>query len=122
MKVIFGKPYKTYSRSLGRIGADGVLSLIQRVDDEGKPEHERRWSIRQVGRGHYSGSMSEASGPIDIQEVDGRYHFRFKMTGHMSVDEWLMPMDGGRSAHTELAVRKFGLTVARGEAVIRKLG
>jgi hypothetical protein len=66
--------------------------------------------------------MSEASGPIDIQEVDGRYHFRFKMTGHMSVDEWLMPMDGGRSAHTELAVRKFGLTVARGEAVIRKLG
>jgi hypothetical protein len=40
----------------------------------------------------------------------------------MSVDEWLMPMDGGRSAHTELTVRKFGLTVARGEAVIRKLG
>jgi hypothetical protein len=54
--------------------------------------------------------------------VDGRYHFRFKMSGHVSVDQWLLPMDGGRSAHSEMTIRKFGMPVAKGEAVIRKLG
>ncbi|HEX6661326.1 MAG TPA: DUF3833 family protein [Sphingomicrobium sp.] len=122
MKVIFAKPYRTYSRSLGRIQPDGSLSLIQKVEDEGKPVHERRWSIRQVGAGHYSGTMSEATGPIDIQEVGGRYHFRFKMNGHMSVDQWLSPQDGGTAAQSVMTIRKFGMPVANGEAVIRKLG
>jgi hypothetical protein len=28
--------------------ADGSLLLVQRVEDEGKPVHERRWQIREI--------------------------------------------------------------------------
>jgi hypothetical protein len=121
MKVILNRPYRTHSTGIGRIAGDGSLLLVQRVEDEGKVPHERRWLIRQAGPGHYAGSMSEATSPVVIDEIDGRFRFRFSMKGHLSVEEWLAPLVGGATARTTITVRKFGMTVATSEAMIRKV-
>lgn len=119
-KVIFRKPYRTSSIGQGRIENDGSLTLVQRVEDEGKPPHERRWKVRQVAPGRYAGTMSEATGPVTIAKMGNRYRFLFRMKGNLSVEEWLTPLPGNRSASALTKVRRLGLTVATAEAVIRK--
>lgn len=121
MRVMLKKPYRTRSVGRGHFERDGSLSLVQRVEDEGQPPRERRWKIRQIGAGRFSGTMSEASSPVTIDEIGGRYRFRFKMKGNLSVEQWLAPMAGGRSARNRMIVRKFGMTVGSGEGIIRKV-
>jgi hypothetical protein len=120
IKVLFKNPSRTHSVGHGRIEPDGSLLLVQQVDDEGKAPFQRRWRIRQVDPGRYSSTMSQASGPVDIKEVGGRYRFRFKMKGNLSVEEWITPLPNGMSARNNTTVRKFGMKVAAGQGVIRK--
>src|SRR5205814_5217302 len=49
VKVMFHKAYRTRSVGAGRIEPDGSLTLVQRVEEEGKPPHDRRWRVRQTG-------------------------------------------------------------------------
>ena len=115
------KPYPTHTIGRGRIERDGSLTLVQRVDDEGKPPHERRWQVRQTGPGRYVGTMTDALGPVVIDQVGNGYRFRFKMKGNLGVEQWLKPIAGGNSAQSLTKVKKFGMTVATSDAVIRKL-
>jgi hypothetical protein len=120
--VLMRKPYHSHSTGIGVIKADGSLYLVQRTHDDGALPKIRRWLIRQVGPRRFSGTMSEATGPVDVQEIGGNYRFRFNMKGHLSVEEWMVPDAGGRSATTHTSIRKFGFPVAKLEGVVRKIG
>jgi hypothetical protein len=120
VRIIMKKPYRTRSVGLGRIERDGSLSLVQRVEDEGRPPRERKWKIRKIGPNRYSGTMSEAVGPVSIDEVAGRYRFRFQMKGHLSVEQWMAPQPGGMAARNSMTVRKFGMTVGTSDGIIHK--
>ena len=122
VKIMFKKTYKTHSVGRGRIEPDGSLTLVQRVEDEGKPAHERRWRIRAAGPGRFTGTMSEATGPVVIEQDGDGYRFRFKMKGNLAVEQWVTPLPGGKSARNRIRVRRFGMTVATTEGVIRRLG
>ena len=120
VKVITKKPFQ--SRSIGKgVISDGTLSLIQRVHDEGKAPFDRRWRMRQVAPGRFTGTMTEAAGPVLAEEIDGRYRFRFKMSGHVSVEQWLTPLPGGDVAQSKTIIRKFGMKVGSSEGTVRKL-
>ena len=120
VKLIMKKPFRSRSLGNGEID-DGVLNLVQRVHDEGKAPFERKWRMRQVGAGRFTGTMSEAVGPVTVDEVDGSYRFRFKIKGNVTIEQWLMPQPGGRTAKSRTHIRKFGMTVGRSEGTIRKL-
>lgn len=120
VKLIMKKPFASRSLGNGEI-AEGVLNLVQKVHDEGKAPFNRRWQMRQVAPGRFTGTMSEAVGPVTAEQVDGRYRFQFKMKGNVSVEQWLTPLPGGRSAQSRINIRKFGMTVGRSEGTIRKL-
>jgi uncharacterized protein DUF3833 len=122
VKVMMRKAYKTRSLGHGRIERDGSLTLVQRVEDEGKPPHDRRWRVRQTGPGRFSATMTEAVGPVTIEKVGNRYRFRFKMKGKLSAEQWMTPLPGGRVARNSLKVRKLGVVVATTSGTIRKLG
>ncbi len=81
VKVMFHQAYGTRSTGQGRIEPDGSLYLVQQVFDDGKPPHERRWRVRQVGPGRYTGTMTEASGPVTIDRLGDRFRFSFRMNG-----------------------------------------
>jgi hypothetical protein len=121
VKILFKKAYHSRSLGQGRIERDGSLTLVQQVEDEGKAPHERRWRVRELGPGRFGGSMSEASGPVTIDQVGDRYRFRFEMKGHLSVEQWLTPLPGATVARTLTQVRKFGMTVATTEGTVRRL-
>ena len=71
---------------------------------------------RAVGRWVARGLLTPA-----VTTPGGRYRFRFKMKGNVSIEQWLMPQAGGKSAVSKVTIRKFGMTVGRSEGTIRKL-
>ena len=121
MKMMMKRPYQVRSIGRGKIGPDGSLTLVQEVHDDGQPPHQRLWRIRQVGPGKFSGSMSEATGPVTVDQVGKDYRFRFKMRGNLAVEEWLFPNEDGKSGASKLIVRMYGMKVASSDATIRKL-
>jgi hypothetical protein len=121
IKIVMRKPFKSRSIGRGEIKPDGSLHLVQRVEDEGKPAHERRWHIREEEPGKFTGTMSEAKGPVTVDEVGGRYRFRFKMKGNVSVEQWITPLPGGKAANTKVTIRKMGVTVGQSDGTIRRL-
>jgi hypothetical protein len=121
VKVITKKPYRSRSLGLGQIRSDGTLYLVQRVEEGARTPFDRRWRIRQTGPGRFSGTMSEATGPVTIAEIRGGFRFRFKMKGNLSVEQWLTPLPDGKSARTKVTIRKLGLTVGSSDGTIRKL-
>lgn len=121
IKVLARKPYRSRTLGRGEIMPDGALHLIQRVEDEGRAPYDRRWQIRQVAPGRFSGTMSEARGPVTVEEVGGRYRFRFRMKGSVAIEQWLTPLPGGRAASSKIVIRKLGMTVGHSDGTIRKL-
>jgi len=121
VRTIMRKSYRTRSIGHGTIHPDGSLLLVQRVEEDGKPLHERRWKIRQTGPRSFAGSMSDAVGGVSVDQVGARYRFRFRLKGNLSVEQWLAPLPGGRSANNSMTVRKFGVKVGTGQGIIRKV-
>lgn len=121
VKVVMKKPFKSRSLGRGEIRPDGSLLLVQRVQEEGRPARERRWHIRKVASSRYAGTMNEASGPVTIEEVGGKFRFRFKMKGGLAVEQWLTPLPGGASALSQVTIKKMGVKVGHSEGRVRKL-
>jgi hypothetical protein len=121
VRIAMKKPFRSRAIGKGAIRPDGSLELIQRVEDEGQQPRERRWRMRQVAPGRYYGTMSEAKGPVIVEEVEGRYRFRFRMEGSVAIEQWLTPMPDGRSARSVVTIRKYGVRVGGSDAIIRKL-
>ena len=121
VKVMMKKPYRSQTVGRGQIMPDGSLSLVQQVHDHGKPASQRRWLIREVSPGRYTGTMSDAVGPVHIQRVGGRFLFKFMMKGKLAVEQWLTPLPGGKAATSKVTVKKLGMRVASSEGTIRKL-
>ena len=121
IKLLMKKPFRSHSVGRGTIAPDGTLVLVQQVEEEGKPRRERRWKIRRIAPNRFSGTMSEASGPVMVEEIDGRYRFRFKMKGNVSIEQWLSPLPGGTAARSSIIIRKLGMKVGSGTGTIRKL-
>lgn len=121
IKVVMKKAMRSRSIGRGTIKSDGSLDLVQRVEDEGKPVRERRWTIRPAGANRYIGTMNEATGPVVIDAIGDKFRFRFKMKGNLAVEQWITPNAGGKSGTNQLTIKKMGVTVARSEGTIRKL-
>ena len=121
IRILLGKAFVTRSVGHGRFERDGTMVFVQRVVDQGRPARERRWKIRQTGPRHFTGTMSEAIGPVTIEEIAGRFRFRFRMKGNLSVEQWLIPLAGGTAARNTLTIRKFGVKVATSEGMLRKV-
>jgi hypothetical protein len=121
VKIAMKKPFRSRAVGKGEIKADGSLELVQRVEDEGEQPRDRRWRMRRTAPGRYAGTMSDARGPVTVEEVGGRYRFRFRMEGNIAVEQWLTPMPDGRSARSVVTIRKYGVRVGGSDAVIRKL-
>ncbi|WP_395622238.1 hypothetical protein [Sphingomonas daechungensis] len=118
--LITREPYKARTIGQGKIQPDGSLVLVQRVEDEGKKPYQRRWHMKQVAPGRYVGTMSEARGPVTAEEVGDRFRFRFKLKGGVSVEQWIIPLAGGRAAHSLITIKKLGIKVGSSTGMITR--
>lgn len=122
LKVALHRATTTLVEGNGRVAADGSIVLDQTVRREGKPATQRQWVLHPAGTDRYTGTLSDAVGPVDGRVHGAVLHLRFAMKGGLQAEQFLDLQPGGTVARNVMIIRKLGLPVARLDETITRLG
>lgn len=120
LKVIFESPEKIAVDSFGTSEKDGSLVLKQVIHEPGKPARTRYWRMRQDGPSQFSGTLTDAASPVRVDVKGDQVRIRYTGQNHLNFDQVLTPA-GPNEVHNAMRVRRFGITVAHYDEIIRKL-
>lgn len=120
LKIIFQSPEKMSVDSEGSAEKDGSLLLKQTIHEPGKPPRIRYWRMRQTGPNLFEGTLTDAAGPVRVDVQRNRLRIRYEAKNHLNFDQWLTPT-GPRQVNNAMKVKRFGITVAHYDEVIRKV-
>jgi hypothetical protein len=120
IKVAFHKPLRHVTDSVGKRAANGDLILVDDIKEEGKPRKQRRWVMRKVGPSHFTGTLTDAVGPVDVVVNGGEARIRYRMKGGVSVDQTLTVRDS-RTLANHVSAKKLGVRLGKLDGTIRKL-
>lgn len=112
LKELLGKEKPTRTVSVGHVDKDGWLILDQKVSVEGDPVRQRRWRLRQTSPGKFSGTLSDAKGPVEAEVTGQTVHIRYKMKGNLKVEQLLTPLPSGHALNNRATFFKWGMKVA----------
>ena len=107
--------------SIGRTEPDGTLVLDQDIRLDGK-QQQRTFRIRRSADGSWTGTLSDASGPVSASVRGPTLSLAYPMKrGGMRMNQMLTLQPGGRTLLNRARVTLLGVTVARIEETIEKL-
>ena len=121
MKIAFHRATPLIVDSVGGKGDKGDFVLIDTIHEGDKPVRTRKWIMRQSAPGHFTGSLSDAVGPVDIDVSGNSALVQYTMKGGLKVRQQMDLVGDGRALANHVVVRKFGLKFATVEGKIRKL-
>ena len=121
LKVILHRRQRMLVIGSGVAGPAGSIVLDQEVRRGHEAPTHRMWRLQAVGGGRYTGTLTDAVGPV-IAKVDGnRLHLRFAMKDGLRAQQWLYVQAGGQVARNRMVVTKLGFPVASlDETIVRK--
>lgn len=120
LKIVFHSTSKLIVDSVGRRqGNEFVQTDI--VHEGSKPARTRIWRTHEIAPGHFGGTLSDATGPVDIIVRGDSVVIRYTMTGGLDIEETMTLQADGKSLTNHVIAKKFGLTFAHVDGVIRKL-
>lgn len=112
LKVILRAAKPVTVRGSGRRQPDGALVLDQWVTEGSKPPRPRHWRLWQIAPGRYTGTLTDARGPV-TGAVQGRtLRLSFTSDGGFRVRQTLTLQPDGRTLANRLEARRFGIRVA----------
>jgi hypothetical protein len=117
--TLLARPVKLLVESVGRREGESLI-LDQTIREGAKPPRNRRWIMRPVAPGRYTGTLTDAVGPVNVTVTGSRATIRYRMRGGLDVDQQLTLQAGERTLLNRLHVRKFGIKVATVEETIHK--
>ena len=107
------KPARTVTvDSVGTLQANGSISLAQHIVTPGDKPRDRVWNLRMVAPGRYTGSLTDANGPVETIAIGRAIRIRYPMKSGLQVEQWLVALPGGRALDNRLNVTKWGMNVA----------
>lgn len=119
LKIILRTKQPITVDGIGRIEADGSLVLSQQVTQGSAPPRTREWRIRETSTGHYTGTLTDAAGPVTGDSMGRVLTLRYPAKG-VAIEQILTLADDGRSARNVLTARKMGIAIARLDETIVK--
>lgn len=111
----FGPPTRRFHvEGSGASLPDGSFRLDQRVTFLGDAPEMRTWVLRQLDAHRYTGSLTDASGPVQGEAYGNLFHLRYPMTTPFGgkMEQWLYLQSDGQTVMNEATVSVFGLVVA----------
>jgi hypothetical protein len=82
----------------------------------------RKWVMHPAGPNHFTGTLSDATGPVDLVVNGNSATVRYIMTdGRLSVVQQMRLQGDGRTLSNHVVAKKFGVTFAHVDGTIRKL-
>ncbi|HEY0324671.1 MAG TPA: DUF3833 family protein [Allosphingosinicella sp.] len=122
VRIIMSGTSAVRTQGRGRILSDGSLHLDHVVNQEGEPERRRTWQMRRSGPGRYTGTISDARGPVAGEVSGNRLHITYRTREGYSVDQWITFNADGRTASNQMTFRRMGIRVATLQETIRRVG
>jgi uncharacterized protein DUF3833 len=120
--IVIAGSHGVRHRSQGRMErGGGALVIDQVVEEEGKPARRRTWRLVRAGGDRVGGTISDVRGAVSGTIAGNVLHLRYRLAEGPSVEQWITVHPNGRSASNRMVFRRFGLTVARAEEVIRRV-
>jgi hypothetical protein len=121
MKTALHRPHKLVVDSVGGHNKEGEFVLIDNVQEEGKPARKRVWAMRPSGANHFTGTLSDAVGPVDVTVSGDTATIRYTMKdGHIGIDQQLQLQRDG-SLSNRVVARKFGMKFGEVNGTVRKV-
>jgi hypothetical protein len=120
LKVVLKKPVPLVVDSIGGKGDRGDFVLIDTVHEGDKPARERKWIMKQAGANHFTGSLTDATGPVDIRVDGGAARISYMMKGGLKIDQELQLQRDGKTLSNRVTAKKLGMKFARVEGTVRK--
>jgi hypothetical protein len=112
LREAFKRERRVSTDSIGRAEKDGLLILDQRMAIEGEPLRIRHWRLRQVGPNRFTGTLTDATGPVEAQIIGRGIRIRYPIKGGLKVESWLTAAPGARAFDNKSVITKWGLRVA----------
>ena len=112
-------PVQVTVDSVGRRHGDGLI-LDQTIREGDKPPRARRWTMRSAGPNLYSGTLTDAAGPLSVRTKGPRAYIGYTMKNGMTVEQQLALQADRRTLLNHMTIRKYGLKVAELRETIRK--
>ena len=121
VSIAFSGRHAVRDRSRGRIERGNILILDQIVEEQGKPARNRTWRLVRAAGNRITGTISDARGPVTGDVRGNILHLRYRSAEGPDVEQWITLRAGGRTAHNRMVFKRFGMTVATMESVIRRV-
>ena len=121
IKIVLKKPVPLVVDSIGGKGDRGDFVLIDTVREGDKPVRQRKWIMRQVAPNRYTGSLTDAVGPVDVQIDGDTASIRYVMKGGLKIEQQLKLQPDGKTLTNRVEAKKLGMKFARVEGTVRKL-
>jgi hypothetical protein len=121
IRIAFHHPHKLVIDSTGGRNKEGEFVLIDNVQEEGKPARKRTWVMHPLDANHFTGSLSDANGPVDVVVSGDSATIRYMMKdGGLKIEQQIQLKHDGTLAN-HVTARKFGMKFAQADGTIRKL-
>lgn len=121
LKIAFRHAVPLRVDSIGGKGDKGDFVLIDTVHEGDKPARTRKWIMREVAPGRYTGSLSDATSPVNIAVVGNTALVQYVMKGGLRVSQRMELVGDGKTLTNRVVVRKLGMKFASVEGKIRKV-
>ena len=121
IKIALHGPHKLIVDSIGGHNKEGEFVLIDTVQEEGKPVRKRTWVMHPVGADHFTGGLSDATGPVDVVVRGNSATITYIMTdGHLRITQEIQLQPNGTLSNHVIA-KKFGIKFGQVDGTIRKV-
>ena len=120
LKIAMKRPEKLIVDSVGKKEGETFV-LIDRVREGDKPVRTRKWVMKPAGPNRYTGTLSDATSPVEVRVNGNRATIQYVMKGGLKVRQEMELQADGRTLTNRVQVRKFGLKFASVEGKIRKV-
>lgn len=117
---LIGSTVRVSVDSVGR-QEGGTLILDQTIREGDEEPRSRRWTMRKVGPNRYTGTLTDARGPVEVTTEGPRANIDYETQDGLRVKQQLALQADGRTLLNRLSARKFGFAVARLDETIRKV-
>ena len=99
----------------GRAMPNGSFAPDQSVAFEGRPVQTRTWTLRRLDDHRYTGTLTDASGPVAAEAYGNLFHLTYSLRSQPggAMEQWLYLQPDGVTVLNEATVRVFGVVVAR---------
>ncbi len=113
LKVVLHARRPVNVRGFGHSEPDGTFVLDQSVTNGTDAPKLRQWRLRRVAPDRYTGTLSDARGPVTGETIGDRLHLAFTGRNGVHIEQWLTLAEDGRSAINTLTATRLGMTLGR---------